>query len=55
MLHDRGQRHVERLRELADRERVARLQPRQQRTAGGVRKCGKGAVEGDVLKLNHVV
>ena len=55
MLHDRGQRHVEGLRELADRERVARLQPRQQRAARRVRQRGKGAVEDRVLILNHKV
>jgi hypothetical protein len=55
MLHDGGQRHVERLRQFADRERVAAFQARQERTAGRVRQCGKSAIEGRVLILNHMV
>ena len=55
MFHDRGQRHVEGLRQLADRERVAILKPRQQRATGWIRKRGKGAVERYILILNHKV
>jgi hypothetical protein len=55
MLHDRRQRHRERLRQLADRQAVAAGQPRQQRTAGRVRERGEGLVEGLIEILNHLV
>lgn len=55
MLHDRRQRHRKRLRQFADRERVAAGKPRQQRAPGRIGKRGKGAVEGLFLILNHMV
>jgi len=55
MLHDRGQRHRERLRQLADGKAFAIAEPRQQRAAGRVRQRGKGVVENFFLKLNHTV
>jgi hypothetical protein len=45
MLHDRRQRHVERLGELTDRKRVAVGQPREQRAPRRVSKRGKGLVQ----------
>jgi hypothetical protein len=55
MLHDRRQRYRERPRKLAHRNAVAELKLRQQRAARWVGKRGKGAVESDVLILNHKV
>ena len=46
MLHDRGQRHRERLRQFADRQAVAAAEPRQQRAPGRIGQRGKGAVQG---------
>ena len=45
VLHHGGQRHRERLRQLADRNRVALGQPRKQRAAGRIREGREGAVE----------
>jgi len=55
MLHDRGQRHREWLRQIAHRNTVLPAEPRQQRAPGRVCKCGKGAVQRRILILNHVV
>jgi hypothetical protein len=59
MLHDRRQRHRERLGELADRKPVAVGKPRQQRAPRWVRQRGKGAVQelirGLIVTLNHMV
>jgi hypothetical protein len=59
MLHDRRQRHRERLGELTDRKRVAVGKSRQQRAPRWVRQRGKGAVQkpirGLIVTLNHVV
>jgi hypothetical protein len=45
MLHDRGQRHCERLRQLADRKRVTVGEPREQRAPRRIGERGKGAVQ----------
>jgi len=55
MLHDRRQRHRKGLRQLADRERVAAGQPRQQRPPGRIGKRRKGAVQDRIFILNHKV
>jgi hypothetical protein len=55
MLHDRGQRHRERLRQLAHRNTVPAAEPRQQRPPRRIGERGKGAVEDLVSILNHVV
>lgn len=55
MLQHRRQRHVEGLGELADRQAVGTLKPRQQRTPGGVGEGGEGDIEKGVLMLYHVV
>jgi len=55
VLHDRGQRHRERLRQLADRKAFAIAEPRQQRAPGRIGKRGKGTVQNLLLILNHVV
>jgi hypothetical protein len=55
MLHDRGQRHREWLRQIAHRNTVVPAESRQQRAPGRVCKCGKGAVQRRILILNHVV
>ena len=55
MLHDRRKRYRERPGELADRNVLALIELRQQRAARRVGKRGKGAVEGHLLILNHVV
>jgi hypothetical protein len=55
MLHDRRQRHRERLRQLAHRNTVLPAEPRQQRAPGRVCQCGKGAVQRRILILNHMV
>jgi hypothetical protein len=55
MLHDRGQRHRERLRQLTDRKAFTIAEPRQQRAPGRIGKRGKGAVQNLLLILNHVV
>ena len=55
MLHDGGQRHRERLGQFADRQTIVVAQPRQQRPPGGVGKRSKGAIEGGITILNHIV
>jgi len=55
MLHDRGQRHREGLRQIAHRNTVLPAEPRQQRAPGRVCQCGKGAVQRRILILNHMV
>jgi hypothetical protein len=55
MLHDRGQRHRERLRQIAHRNTVVPAEPRQQRAPGRVRERCKGAVQHRILILNHLV
>jgi len=55
MLHDRGQRHRKRLRQLADRQAFATAEPRQQRAPGRIGQRGKGAVQNVFLILNHTV
>jgi hypothetical protein len=55
MLHDGGERHRERPRELAYRNARAAIELREQRPPRRVGESGKGAVERDVLILNHQV
>jgi hypothetical protein len=59
MLHDGGERHRKRLRQLADRDRGARRKPRQQRAPRRVGERGKGVVQiafsRGVAILNHKV
>ena len=55
VLHDRRQRHVERLREFADRCAVMIAQTRQKRAAGRVGQRAEGSVEGGIHILNHMV
>jgi len=55
MLHDRGQRHRKRPRQLAHRKLLAAFQPRQQRAPRRVRERGEGAVQGLIVILNHTV
>jgi hypothetical protein len=55
MFHDRRQRHRKWLRQLAHRQAVALAEPRQQRAPCRVRQRGKGAVQGPIAMLNHVV
>jgi hypothetical protein len=55
MLHDRGQRHRERLRQLADGNAGLPVKPGQQRAPRSIRKRGEGAVEGVIAMLNHMV
>jgi hypothetical protein len=55
MLHDRGQRHRKRLRQFAHRDAVALAEPRHQRPPGRVCQGCKGAVQGLIAILNHVV
>ena len=55
MLHDRGQRHREGLRQLAHRQAFLVLKPRQQRAPRRIGKRRKSAIEPLVLILNHVV
>jgi hypothetical protein len=55
MLHDRGQRHREWLRQIAHRNTVLPAEPRQQRAPGRVGKCGKSAVQCRIFILNHMV
>jgi hypothetical protein len=55
MLHDRGQRHRERLRQIAHRNIVVPAEPRQQRAPGRVCQCCEGAVQRRILILNHMV
>jgi len=55
VLHDRGQRHRERLRQLADRNTVLALKPGQQCAPRRVRERGEGAVQGVIAILNHIV
>jgi hypothetical protein len=54
MLHDRRQRHRERPGELAHRQAVLVVQPRDQRPPRRVGERREGAVEG-LLMLNHRV
>jgi hypothetical protein len=51
MLHDRRQRHVERLGELTDRKGVAVGQPREQRAPRRVSERGKGLVQEPIRGL----
>jgi len=55
MLHDRGQRHRERLRQFAHRDVVFSAEPRQQRAPGRVRQRREGAVQHGFSILNHMV
>jgi hypothetical protein len=55
VLHDRGQRHRERLRQLADRQAFAIAKPRQKRAPGRIGQRGEGAVQIAFLILNHTV
>ncbi len=55
MLHDRGQRHVERFRKFADGDALASLQFCQQRAPGRVGDSGKHAVQAVGRIVNHVV
>jgi len=55
MLHDRRQRHRERLREHANREFVVLREARQQRAPRRVGERRERAVEGGVFILNHTV
>jgi hypothetical protein len=55
MLHDRGQRHRERLRQFAHRNTVPAAEPRQQRAPRRIGECGKGAVQELIVILNHMV
>jgi hypothetical protein len=55
VLHDRGQRHRERLRQLADGQAFAVAKPRQQRPPGRIGQRSKGAVQNFLLILNHTV
>jgi len=55
MFHDRGQRHRERLRQLAHRNAVVLAKSRQQRAPRRVRERGKGAVQDFISILNHMV
>jgi hypothetical protein len=55
MFHDRGQRHRERLRQLAHGDRVLAAEPRQQRAPRRIRERGKGAVKRLIAILNHIV
>jgi hypothetical protein len=45
MLHDRGQRHRERLRQFADGKAFTVAEPRQQRAPGRIGQRGKGAIQ----------
>jgi hypothetical protein len=55
MLHDGGERHRERPREVAYRNARLGIELREQRTPRRIGESGKGAVERDVLILNHQV
>ena len=59
MLHDGGQRHLERFRQLADGNAVLFIQSRQQGPPCGIGERGEHAVErgvlGGILILNHKV
>ena len=55
MLHDGGQRHRKRPRQLADRDRVMLAQPRQQGPAGRIGQRREGAIQRGCLILNHTV
>jgi hypothetical protein len=55
MLHDRGQRHRKRLRQIAHRDAVLLLQPRQQRAPRRICKRCESAVQGVIAILNHMV
>ena len=55
MLHDGGQRHRERPREIAHRDGVFGIEPRQQRAPRRVGEGREGAVEGGSLIVNHRV
>jgi len=55
MLHDRGQRHRKRPRQLAHRELLAAFEPRQQRAPRRVRERGKCPIQGLIVILNHTV
>ena len=59
MLHDGGERHRERFRQLADGNAVLFVQPRQQGTPGRIGERREHAVErgvlGGILILNHGV
>ena len=55
MLHDRRKRHGERSGKLADGNVLVQIELRQQRAARRIGKRGKGAVERDLLTLNHMV
>lgn len=55
MLHDRGQRHGERARQIADRQRIGLAETGEQRPPRRVGKGLEGAVERNGLLLNHIV
>jgi len=59
VLHDGGERHRKRLRQFADRDRVAPGKPRQQRPPRRIGERGKGVVQialpRPIAILNHVV
>ena len=55
MLHDRRQRHRERLRQRGDRQVRLFGEPRQQRPPRRISKRGEGAIERRVTILNHIV
>jgi hypothetical protein len=55
MLHDGGQRHRKRPRQLADRYRVVVAQPRQQGPARRIGQRREGAIQRLRLILNHMV
>jgi hypothetical protein len=55
MLHDCRQRYRERLCQFADRKAGLLREPHHQRAARRIGKGRKGAVEGGLDKLNHMV
>ncbi len=55
MLHDRRQRHRERLRQFAHRDAVPAAKPREQRAPRRIRQRGEGAVQDLIVTLNHMV
>ena len=55
MLHDRRQRHCERLRQRTDRQVRLFGEPRQQGPPRRISKGGESAIERGVAILNHVV
>jgi len=55
MFHDRRKRHGKRTGEIANRNVLAAIELREQRSPRRVGKGGKGAIERRVLILNHMV